>query len=300
MRIGVRARRRTILAGVLIVLVCTMAGAFPTNVTGQADSLAHARELYAAAGYREALAMVERLGPAAASLSAEVGRDLEMMRALCLAALGQDEEARASMGRLVELDPQFGFAESDASPRVRQAYAEVRAARLPEVVRARFVAARQAFLAGDYRVSRDGFTVVRALLDDPALDTNREFSAASDYRLLTDGFLDLSTRLLAAATPAQRQPPAPSAFVAAQPIAEPVPPWLPGHYGTEPAYVARLEVAITSSGAVSGVRVVESNNPRYDSYLVQAAKGWRYRPATENGAPVSSLRTVPVRVEPQG
>jgi TonB family protein len=61
----------------------------------------------------------------------------------------------------------------------------------------------------------------------------------------------------------------------------------------------RLEVTIEPDGHVSDAVIVESVNPAYDSMVVQAARQWRYRPATRNGTPIRFVKTIALDLQPQ-
>ena len=78
---------------------------------------------------------------------AQAQRDVEALRAICLLALGRDEDARAAMLAVIDLDPQFAYAEAEIAPRIRSMFVALRAERLPDLVRLRYAAARDAFAA---------------------------------------------------------------------------------------------------------------------------------------------------------
>jgi TonB family protein len=61
---------------------------------------------------------------------------------------------------------------------------------------------------------------------------------------------------------------------------------------------ARIVVAlvIDEQGRVAAASVRESNAPALDGPVLAAARRWRYEPATQGGIPVSSARTVEVRL----
>jgi TonB family protein len=218
------ARRLT--AVLVIAGWAVLAGAQPAE-----DSLAAARQLYAAAAYEEAVAMLDRLQQSAGSGAAD--REISLTRALCLLGLGRDADARGAMEALVDLDPRFEFDPADASPRVREMLRGVRAERLPGIIRQRYAAAKQAFDAKDFALAATGFMDVRELLADPLI---ADQGGLADLRTLAEGFGDLSAKLQAPASPAPASPPPAPAPVPAANAAgtapDPAPPVMSPAAGT--------------------------------------------------------------------
>jgi TonB family protein len=58
-----------------------------------------------------------------------------------------------------------------------------------------------------------------------------------------------------------------------------------------------LVVLIDATGRVTGSTIKESAHPRYDMLVSQAARNWRYAPATRNGVPIPSEQVVTIQVE---
>ena len=279
------------------------------------------RELYAAAAYEDALALIGRLD-GERSLGATARRDLEATRALCHLALGQQAEAEASMQKIVALDPAFEFA--DAAPSVRAAYQRVRQGHLRAEVRRQFTLGRDAYTAGNREEAAARFRLVQQLTTDPALTAVDDAAILADMRLLAEAFLALLTGPEPEGASAGRGPagsrfsraPAPAlpppdgqlrivtgdepGVVAPQAVEEQVPPWLPGHVRPAPAYEARVEVVVDQNGQVRAVRILESSDRTFDVYLLNAARNWRYLPARQNGTPVSFRKTLAVSIAPQG
>jgi TonB family protein len=161
----------------------------------QPEPLADARRLFEAAAYEEALAAlasVEVPGEATA------GRDAALLRALSLVALGREDEARAAMRVATDFDPAFVLDPSVAAPRVCEMYDEVRQARVPELIRARYGGAREALAAREYARAAEGFAAVQSLIDTtrPTLPETEGARLAELHELAT-GFLDLSREALA-------------------------------------------------------------------------------------------------------
>lgn len=311
-------RRRV--GSAVLVLVFALA---PSRGSAQpAASPEAVRELYAAAAYEDALALIGRL-EGERSLGATARRDLEATRALCYLALGQQAEAEASMQKIVALDPAFEFA--DAAPSVRAAYQRVRQGHLRAEVRRQFALGRDAYTAGNREEAAARFRVVQQLTTDPALAAVDDAAILADMRLLAETFLVLvtgppqpgpaaGTRRLTPSGPAPvAQQPLPQSdsevrivtgdepgVVAPQVVEEHVPPWLPGHVRPAPAYEARVEVVIDQNGEVRAVRILESSDRKFDVHLLNAARNWRYRPARQHGTPVSFRKILAVSIAPQG
>jgi hypothetical protein len=59
-----------------------------------------------------------------------------------------------------------------------------------------------------------------------------------------------------------------------------------------------MDVVIDESGLVMASSMRSPVSPLYDSHALAAAKGWRYRPATLNGAPVKYRKTIQIAITP--
>lgn len=271
-----------------------------------AASMTTARELYAAARYDEALAVLNGLrGREGSPAETKV---IEQYRSLCLLALGRAEEAEAAIAAVVTADPFFAPTESEASPRVRAAFSDVRNRLLPGLVTAHYAAAKQAYDRREHAVAEKMFRELITLLDDPQMR-----GRMPDLRVLAAGFLDLAA---AAAAP----PPAPKPEPKPEPPAPPAPvvPVPPRVYtGDEPGIVAPatirqelpkipaaitgltkdkgvLDLTIDEQGRVITMTLRSSIHPMYDTMLLGAVKEWKYRPATLNGKPVRFRKVLQV------
>jgi len=71
------------------------------------------------------------------------------------------------------------------------------------------------------------------------------------------------------------------------PLQRDVPRWTPPDAGArQTTHRGHVEIVVDETGAVESVAVAESVHASYDASLVEAARKWRYRPATRNGQPV--------------
>jgi tetratricopeptide (TPR) repeat protein len=274
----------------------------------QGSPLANARDLYASARYDEALAVLNGLPMGNESSDR---KSIQQYRSLCLLALGRGPEAESAIAAVVTVDPLFVPAESDASPRVRTAFSEVRQRLLPEIASARYSAAKAAFDRKDFATAEPAFRELLALLNDPQMG-NR----LTDLRVLATGFLDLSV----AATTPPPEPPKPVEPIAPAPVV-PQPPaasrvWTTEDTGVTPPVVVKqdvprvpaqiasqtrdrglLELIIDEQGRVAAITLRSSVHPVYDPLLMAAARSWKYQPATVGGAPVKFKKLVQIVVE---
>jgi periplasmic protein TonB len=347
---------RALWLGGLIVLAATTAVAAD-------DSLATARDLYAAAAYEDALAVLNRLGtPGGVPGDGPV---IGQYRAFCLLALGRVSEAEQAIETLIAAEPSYHPSDADASPRIRSAFSDVRRRMLPAIVQQQYAQAKAAYDKKEFGVAAEGFRQVIGALNDPDLRSAANQPPLSDLRMLAAGFGELSA---SAAAPAPL--PLPSA-----PVAVPEPPQLAGPrpavqtspavqtarpavqtarpavqsspavqtarpvqssptvpaspqttqaqriYTSEdgnvvPPTVVRqslppfptaararaqgtLAVVVDESGAVETASMLGTLNAVYDPVILEAARQWRYKPATLDGVPVRYRRIVQINLVPK-
>lgn len=276
----------------------------------QNNPLAAARDLYASARYDEALAVLNGMRPIPGEVSDR--KSIEQYRSLCLLALGRGSEAENAIAAVVTVDPLFVPGESDASPRVRAAFSDVRKRLLPDIAAARYTAAKAAYDRRDYAAAERTFKDLVSLLDDPEMG-----GRLPDLRVLASGFLDLSTAAVAPPPEPKHEEPAPAPPVAAavSPASLPSRVWVADDKGVTPPMAVRqdvprvpaaivsqtrdhglVEVAIDEQGRVTGISVRTSIHPMYDAILMSAARSWRYQPATVDGVPVKFRKLVQINV----
>jgi TonB family protein len=306
------------LIGAAVIALLVQAGA-----AGAQDSLATARQLYASASYDAALAMLDRLksggasDPAAASL-------IEQYRAFCLLAVGHQPDAERAMESLVAGDPTFR-PDDTISPRLQSVFRDVRKRTLPGVIRQRYASAKASFDEKSYQTAADQFDAVLGLLEAP--DVVAADPALADLRTVAVGFRDLARAAAAPpaasaagappsaapgsspsdpAAPAAPDPrPARAVYTVDDPgvtapvaIKQNLPPWPQGiSKMTVRGRRAVLDIAINEAGNVESVVVRESIVDWYDEALIKEAKGWSYKPASKEGAPVRYRKLMQVVVE---
>ena len=274
---------------------------------GTAAQLNAAREMYASARYDEALSLLDRIRPSD-GVSPGDRRAVEQYRSLCLLALGRGSEAEAAIAAVVTADPLYQPSESDASPRVRAAFTDVRQRVLPTIAASQYTVAKRLYDAKDFAAAVTEFRALLRLLDDPDMKGQQ-----SDLRVLATGFLELS---VAAAGPAPAKPEPPPAAVAVPSVAS-VPgapriytqddpdvipavaikqdvPRVPNSISKQVRDRGLVEVIVDELGRVTLVSIRTSLHPMYDALLLSAAREWRYRPATVAGAPVKFRKLIQI------
>jgi TonB family protein len=287
------------------------------------DPLSAAKELYAAAAYEDALAALAHLsedGNAPADLVAQI----DEYRSFCLYALGRTQEAESVAQGLVRKNPLFKPQSEDISPRVEAMFTHVRKQLLPTLIRDRYRAAKAAIDRKDFAEAEPQLVLVKEMIGQAEKLGIRDESV-NDLAVLADGFLDLARAsapkpavTAAAAPPATATngngggapaaktdlPAAPRLFDATsagivQPVA--IRQTLP----SPPAALARvlvgkrgvLAVTIDPDGRVVDAVMREPVNAAYDTMVVNAAKMWRFKPATKDGVAVRFVKEVGVQIQ---
>jgi hypothetical protein len=298
--------RAASVAAVLVAVTLATSAAVVSPAAAQ-DTLARVRDLYTSAAYDEALALLNQVDRPSAQAEAEV----DQYRAFCLLALGRSDDARKVIQQIVEANPSFQPSDAQASPRLRDAFRDVRRRVLPSIVRQTYREAKSAYDRKDFEAAGIGFESVVALLEDADVTGAGDLA---DLRILSKGFLDLvkTTPPPAAAPAATATAPPPTAAVpdaraifgptdadVTPPVAisQAMPPWYPSRHDTQ-IYQGALILVIDETGAVSSVRSQGQLPPPYLAVLRRAAASWTFQPAMRNGVPVKYSKTVGVRLSP--
>jgi hypothetical protein len=193
---------------------------------------------------------------------------------------------------------------------------------LPSIIEQRYASAKAAFDQKDYAVAEAGFKEVLSVLSDPDVGQAAGQPPLSDLQTLAAGFHELSA---AAAVPPPL-PAAPAAPVSTAALTASAPPAqvelpLPRVYSLDdPGVVApvalrqslpafqfasaprglpqgMLELVIDERGYVESARMRQPIYPLYDSQVLDAARGFQYKPATLNGVPVRYRKLVGITVK---
>lgn len=298
----------------LLVLSLTgsLAAGLAAKAHAQGGPLDVARDLYASARYDEALAMLNGVRQQESGNPTNL-RSIEQYRSLCLLALGRGAEAEAAIAVVVASDPMYQPTETEASPRVRTAFSEVRQRQLPDIARTRYAMAKASFDRKDYPSAEHQFRELLRLIDDPDMG-----GRLGDLRMLVTGFVDLTA---AAAPPPPEPKPEPRREEAAAPAPAPSVPdvqqkiYTSEDEGVSPATPIRqevprvpvqvanqtrergiLDVTIDEQGRVISAVIRLGLHPVYDSQILVAAREWRYQPAMLNGRPVKFRKIIQITV----
>jgi hypothetical protein len=282
--------RRRVWAGTLLILSLSAALAAQERPSDF-------RTLYESADYDQALVLLAPLDTP----------DAHRYKALCLLALGRNQEAAAAVSALVTASPLFVASADDAPPRLVQLVDETRRKMLPSIARRAFAEGRQHFTAKRNEEAEEQFTLVLSLAGDPAFVDSTD---AQDLKTLAQGFIDLA-RAAASAQAAQvapkpaAPPPEPIAETAvtarqpkvipAAPIRQRVPP-IPQALAGRVGPVLSLVVGIDTEGKVTSATVKQSAQPVYDQIVLGAVRDWLYTPASLNGQPIDSEHLVTIRI----
>jgi len=290
----------------LIVVVCAAATLRGAPAPAE-DSLASARDLYAAAAYDDALAVLNRIR--SGDQKSDEVRSIDQYRALCLLALGRTADAEQAIEAVVVGDP-FFQPSADVSPRVRTAFTDVRRRMLPGIVQDRYATAKAAFDRKEFASAEHGFKQVLDVLADPDVAPAAGQPPLADIKTLVKGFEE---RAATAALP----PPLPATPAAPPPLPKPMVPQVygPDDTAVSPPVVIRqdlpsfdyqvlvppptgvIELVIDERGQVESATIRKSIFAKYDTRLIDATRSWSYRPAMLNGAPVKYRKIVNVTVK---
>lgn len=272
------------------------------------DLLSDAKALYDEAAYEEALKALDRIS------AVDTVPEVHQYRALCLVALGRTDAAERAIALVVAGDPFFTPNPDEVSPRVVSMFASARNKQLPQLVRRRFAEATGHFKNGERAEAAARIDDVLKLLDDSTVRDNADLE---DLRLVATAFVELvrvrpappleASRVEPVAAPAPSALPIAAYSAAPKPLIEPpiaiqqtLPHWTPPDAITaRQSFSGAIKLFIDSDGKVVAATKVRPTHAAYDKMVLDAARGWLYRPATLNGKPVSSETTVEIHLSPQ-
>jgi tetratricopeptide (TPR) repeat protein len=297
---------------------------------GAQDTFARAKDFYAAAAYEEALVLLQRLG---ASSSPVEGNEVAAYQVFCLVALGRSDEAKRTIETMVRTDPLYKISATQASPRVRAFFDDVRRPLLPEIIKQTYTKAKDAYEKKDHAAAATEFDRTIALIDEVGTTSDR---GLADLRTLAAGFRDLSKAAVAAATPPPQlsaEAPAgssngasggtPTTNAPAKPSTPPPPPadptygpkdsdvtrpvsitrtmpeWRPSAVESMMEFRGSIELLIGPDGKVISAVITDSVHPQYDEQLRKAALTWTFKPATKGGKPVRFRYAVDIQLKKQ-
>jgi hypothetical protein len=297
------ASPRTSFALAVLFASCVGTSVVAARQAAVVDNLTKAKDLYASAEYEQALVILNGADLIAA------GVEVDQYRALCLLALGRNDDALQVIQRIVEKNPLFEPPATQVSPRVQTTFRDVRKRMLPAIVRQTYAEGKSAFDGGEMENAKTRFERVLAEVDALESLGSKEFT---DLRVLAKGFVDLIAKTTApppaptlpAAAKREEAPPAPSNIIrtSTEPgitppvvVSQVLPPWRPSRQDTQ-TYDAVVSVVIDETGTVTDLTVEGRLRPTYEAQLRRAAMGWKYRPATLKGMPVKYRKNIAVHL----
>ena len=290
----------------------------PLAAAAAENTLAAARDLYAAAAYEDALVILNQLSEASHGPDEE--RSIQQYRAFCLLALGRTADAEQAIAAVVAVQPRYQPGDGEVSPRVRTTFAEVRRRVLPTVIQQQYAIAKSSYDRKNYAEAAERFNYVLDVLNDPEVRASAAQPPLSDLKTLAVGFRDLAVTAATPPAPPKLEPAPPPVSapvaVAATPSVPAAPRiYNPGEPGVVPPVTVRqllppfpstaavprqaqgvIEVVIDETGAVETALIRVPLNAAYDRQAVIAAKAWLYMPATLNGKPVKFRKAVQINV----
>ena len=282
-----------------LCLVFVSLGATPRALAqepAQSVSLQVVKDLYASAAYEDALTAMGKLDGDAPNVEADE------YRVFCLVALGRGDDAEKVIEKVLMARPEYHTSSAEASPRIQALFAKVRGRIGPALVKKMYQQAKAAMDRKDREEAIAQFEAMLRIADDRDV---RDQENMAELRELGSGFLELSRAIPTKKAPsAPAQPtaaPAPSPSVIVPPVAirQQLPGWVPdpmSRGATEFHGAVRVQIGV--DGKVVDVDMVKSLHPAYDQLILRAAKSWLYQPATKDGTPIPSEKTVQIAVTP--
>jgi tetratricopeptide (TPR) repeat protein len=261
----------------------------------QSVSLQVVKDLYASAAYEDALTAVGKLDAEAPNFEADE------YRVFCLVALGRVDDAEKAIETVLMARPEYHTSSAEASPRIQALFAKVRRRIGPALVKKMYQQAKAAMDRKDREEAIAQFEAMLRIADDRDV---RDEENMAELRELGNGFLELSRAMPSKkAAPAPAQPaaaaPAPSVIVPPVAIRQQLPGWVPdpmSRSATEFHGAVRVQIGV--DGKVLDADMVKALHPAYGQLVRRAAINWLYQPATKDGTPIPSEKTVQIAVTP--
>ena len=266
------------------------------------------RTLYASADYEGVLAAIDRLPP---DERAKNEASIDLLRVLCLTALGRPSEATPLIEGILTRDL-FYDPGPEVPPRIRTTFGDVRRRLLPRLARTLYLDAKATFDKKAYPEAIAKFERVRRISAHPDAKGDPDLV---DLTTVADGFLELSRAALPkppAPEPKPTNGPGAPAASTSKPrpvgpttppivIRQDLPPWTQSVAGAQFTVELRgsVEVEIDATGTVVASRMVQPCHVAYDKLLVEAARHWKYEPARRAGEAIASTKRVDFVLRPR-
>ena len=291
-----------------IAIVFVAAGAIGLDAQ---DPLRAAKSLYASAAYEDALTALSRLD---ILTEPDIVKQADEYRAFCLYALGRTREAESVFESIVRNNPLARLDSADISPRLAETFTQVRRRLLLTLINDRVREARSEFDRRSFATAEPLLAEAQLLIHE-ATGIGVTDDALSGLNVVIEGFRELirstpdprtSVTFPAAAVALTRTinpaPPAPTGrrlyssgdkdVVPPLPLEETMP-TLP----KDLAMIAQawkvtavLRVVIDETGRVADAAIDRAFNSSVETFIVDTARQWKYRPATKDGVPVRYIK----------
>ena len=285
-----------------VIVACALAGFAHAAFAADDETLQKVKDLYAAAAYEEALGVLTEVP------DGQRTPELDQYRAFCFIALGQKEQAQAAIEAVLAKNPLYLPDPEEMSPRVIEAFTDVRLRVLPVLTKQMYLEAKAALERKDRQRAIDGFQQLLGVIDG----VQPPDGSFDDLKVLAAGFLDLSKALpeppKPAATPAGNVAPSTGAVTEAAPewssrpvvVRQDLPAWEAADpISRRSEFSGTLRVRVGADGRVESAQMLKPIHPAYDPLLIRASRNWLYQPARQNGVPVPADVVVEVRLRPQ-
>jgi hypothetical protein len=275
------------------------------------DPLRAAKSLYASAAYEDALTALSRLD---ILTEPDIVRQADEYRAFCLYALGRTHEAESVFESIVRNNPLAHLDSPDIPPRLEQTFTQVRRRLLLTLINDRVREARSEFDRKSFATAEPLLAEAQLLIHE-ATGIGVTDEALSGLNVVIEGFRQL-IRSTADQRPALSSPPPAAALPRTINAPVPVPatrrlyssgdkdvvppmpleetmPTLP----RDLAMIAQawkvtavLRVVIDETGRVADAAIDRAFNSSVETFIVDTARQWKYRPATKDGVPVRYIK----------
>lgn len=293
-----------------IALVCFAA---PSIVFAD-DSLNAVRSLYAAGAYDDALRMLNRVST---TDSPTDRRLVDEYRAYCLLALGHTEDAERAIEALLTADPSYQSSNADAPESVRTAFSDVQKRMLPVVAHRKVAEAQDAFNGKEYALAAERLNQALDAFADSGRVTPATELRRAELSALVVGFCEAAAQAIASARPPEQANAVAQPVSAYEEIDSPLTQhrifgaadvdvkrpvavrlWLPLFAGKLGSVTqAIIEVVVDETGAVESATMRVRTNTAYDQLTIDAAREWKFRPATRDGLPVKYLKVFQINLK---
>ena len=293
-------RRNMTLKQVAILSVLFVLSLATHTIAIAQDLVSHARDLYVAADYENALNVLDAIE--ADARTADERQAVREYRALCLIALTRTADAIDTIRQMIDDDPFYRPAAGRRPPRFITLFDEVRRQRLIQLGRMRYAEATIAFDEHRNADASEAFALVLRLVAEAEADSRGEQRDEELNRLerFATRFLELVQARNQQTQVRERDTFDSTDANVAPPVSirQEIPIW-PAPTSVSTPFMGELEVVIDATGNVREVRLTRPIHPAYDPLVLGSASKWKYRPAIKNGKPVPYRKVITISLMTQ-